>query len=270
MGGSGSVMLAIRYPDEIAWVGSWVGIHRPSMTPTFRGSYAQVYGPPEFGVLFEDGTPAWDYFDNVKYLRSHPARGVGFLSFSNGKNDGDIGWQQAVDFFRALQETRQPHLFVWGQNGHGERTTFPGAGGGEADMPLELRTNRSLPAFTRGSLDDDPGDGGAGSGAPRGQANLHLYWDPRTIVDTSDRWEVTIGVMKGAPSASARADVTPRRCQAFKPTPGEIVRWSNSQGGRVIEKGEVKVDEYGLVTIPGVNFLIGKDRPRRLAAGDVA
>jgi hypothetical protein len=74
MGGSGSPMLAIRNPDRIAWAIGWVGIHVPQMSSHFKGSYAQVYGEPEWGVKFEDGTPVWDYFSDVWYLRQHPAR----------------------------------------------------------------------------------------------------------------------------------------------------------------------------------------------------
>ena len=171
MGGAGSIMLAIRHPDRIAWTMSWVGVHVPTGTPQFRSSYEEVYGTPELKVRFEDGTPVWDYFNDVWYLRRYPERDVGLIIFSNGKNDGAIGWGQAVEFFRALQETRQPHIFWWGQNGHGERAYMP-AKGGERENPLDLRVDQSLPAFTRGTLDDDPGTGTPESGAPTGQANV--------------------------------------------------------------------------------------------------
>ena len=171
MGGSGAIMLALRQPSRIAWTVSWVGVHVPRKSPQFVSAYELVYGKPEWKVLFEDGTPVWDYFDDVQYLRRHPDKDVGFITFANGKTDGAIGWAPAVEFFRALQETRQPHMFVWGQLGHGQRAQMP-ANGGERIMPLDLRTNQSLPAFTRCSLDDDPGTGcsiircGAGAGEP--------------------------------------------------------------------------------------------------------
>ena len=89
----------------------------------------------EWGVKFEDGTPVWDYFNDAWYLRRYPEKDVGFITFSNGKNDAAIGWQQAVEFYRALQETRQPHMFVWGQEGHNQRAYMPRGGGrkGHAD-----------------------------------------------------------------------------------------------------------------------------------------
>jgi hypothetical protein len=53
MGGSGAPMFAIRYPERIAWAVAWVGVHIPAKSPTFKGSYANSYGPPEWGVKFE-------------------------------------------------------------------------------------------------------------------------------------------------------------------------------------------------------------------------
>jgi pimeloyl-ACP methyl ester carboxylesterase len=251
MGGSGSLMLAIRYPEDIAWALSWVGIHRPSMSPTFFRSYQQVYGDPAWGVKFEDGTPVWEYYDDVVYLRRHPEKEIGFLAFSNGKNDNDIGWRQAVDFVNALRETKRPFLFKWGQNGHGERATMP-VDGGEREMPIDIVVNRTIPAFTNGSLDNNPGNGSPDDGEPQGQINRWVLWNPKDSIDRPDRWEMTIGLAVGSPANSATVDVTPRRCQAFKIVAGERVHWSNVRGQRILQSGEAIADQFGLVTIPQV------------------
>jgi len=259
MGGSGAIMLAIRNPDRVAWAISWVGVHVPAESPTFRSSYEDVYGRPEWNVRFEDGTPVWDYYNDAWYLREHPDRDVGFITFSNGKNDQGIGWSQAVEFFRALQDTRQPHLFVWGQAGHGQRAVMP-ADGGQRVMPLDLRIDQSLPAFTRSTLDDDPGDGTPDSGAPAGQANLHLTWRPDSIVDEADRWSVEIALADSAPRSDATVDVTPRRLQRFTVTPGEVLSWTTTRGRDVVQEGEVTADQWGLITLPQVIVTRGGTR----------
>lgn len=251
MGGSGALMMAIRYPSRFAWAAGWVGIHVPAQSPTFKSSYESVFGQPEWGVRFEDGTPVWDYYDDVKYLRSHGAQDTGLLVFSNGKNDSSIGWQQAVDFFRALQDTRQPHVFVWGQDGHGQRTQMPAAGG-ERTLPIDITTQQTLPAFTHGSLDDDPGKGQPSDGAPTGQANLYLQWESVGVVDRTNGWEMTIGVSSNSPKDQCIVDVTPRRTTSFKPVPGERVFWTNTRGNSVIQSGEAVADQAGLVTLERV------------------
>jgi hypothetical protein len=126
------------------------------------------------------------------------------------------------------------------------------AGSGERIMPLDLRTNQSLPAFTRGTLDDDPGTGTPDSGKPDGQANAYLTWRPDTIVDEPDRWSIVIAIIDKSPQPTGAVDVTPRRLQQFKLQPGDRVEWSNSAGSTVIQKGELVADQWGLVTLPQV------------------
>ncbi len=261
MGGSGAPMFAIRHPERIAWAASWVGVHVPLQSPTFRSSYANVYGQPEWNVKFEDGTPAWDYFDDTWYLRKYPKAEIGLIAFSNGKNDGGIGWRQAVEFYRALQETRRPHIFVWGQQGHGQRAVLP-ISLSDRDMPLDLRTDQSQPAFTRCSLDDDPGDGDPQHGTPQGQSNQYLFWDTSDVVDTQVGWEMTVGLIEGAPQESCTVDVTPRRVQRFKPSPGVQVRWTNRSlvHDSDTSSGTVAVDRSGLITLHAMNVGKGKNR----------
>jgi pimeloyl-ACP methyl ester carboxylesterase len=263
MGGSGAPMFAIRYPDEIAWAISWVGVHVPALSPQFKGSYAQVYGEHEWGIAFEDGTPVWDYFDDVQYLRKHPTAEIGFITFSNGKNDGGIGWPQAVAFLTALQETKRPHLFVWGQGGHGQRALMP-VSLEERVLPIDVQTRQSLPAFTRCSFDGNPGNGEPADGDPAGQVNAYLFWETDDIVDEPDRWEITVGLIDKAPKDDCSVDLTPRRLQRFaaKAAPGSVFSWSNdvTPGNRRVQSGSAKADGWGLVTIEGLRLTKGKHR----------
>jgi hypothetical protein len=260
MGGSGSVMLAIRYPEKIAWARSWVGVHIPEESPQFKGSYAKVWGSPEFKVKFEDGTPVWDYYNNAKYLYAHPEKEMGFITFANGKNDNQIGWGQAVKFFKALQETKQPHLFVWGQGGHGQRTVMPG-NNSERVMPLDIRTDQLLPAFTRCSLDNDPGNGDPGNGDPAGQANQWLYWEDPTLVDTVDRLEMTVALMDKAPAQVCTVDITPRRIQQFHVMPGTVLYWKNIDiHGHVIQNGQIIADAHGVITLEKITVSRQKNK----------
>jgi pimeloyl-ACP methyl ester carboxylesterase len=261
MGGSGAIKLAVRFPRRIAWAVSWVGSHIPRQTPQFVDSYIAVYGDPEWKVAFEDGSPVWDYFDDTWYLRRYPNRETSFITFSNGKNDSAIGWPQAVEFYRALQETKRPHLFVWGQDGHGQRAFMPQAGG-ERLMPIDIRVDQSLPAFTRCSLDDNPGNGEPGNGNPAGQVNLYLYWETKGIVDDPDRWEITVGLIDAAPKDVSSVDITPRRLQSLRANPGERLRWTNTSlpHKKVIQSGEAVADQWGLITLHDITVGKGKNR----------
>ncbi len=261
MGGSGAPMFAIRHSDRIAWATGWVGVHIPMKTPNFKNSYANVYGRPEWNIRFEDGTPVWDYFDDTWHLKQYPKKEIGLICFSNGKNDGGIGWEQAAEFYRALQETRRPHIFVWGQSGHGQRARLP-VSLSDRHMPMDLRTDQSQPAFTDCSLDDDPGNGDPKDGDPEGQSNLYLFWETDDVVDTKDSWQMTVGLVGKAPQDGCTADITPRRIQQFKPKAGAKVNWTNTSvdTGREIQTGQAVVDEFGLITLREVRIEKGKNR----------
>ena len=265
MGGSGSPSLGIRRADRVAWAVSWVGVHTPARTPQFRASYERVYGALDWKLPFQDGkTAAFDWFDDAGWLRRNPAAETPLLCFSNGKNDGAIGWPQARDFWRALQETRRPHVFVWGQAGHGQRAMLPGDSPGERELGLDVRLDRTLPAFTNGSLDGKPGSGDPADGDPEGQSNLHLVWDTtaEAIVDEEGRWSLVLHVNRKATADEGMVDVTPRRCRKFRPKPGTKVAWWNRAlaGDRDFQSGEVRVDEAGLVTVPQVRVRRGGSR----------
>ncbi|HUT10959.1 MAG TPA: alpha/beta hydrolase-fold protein [Thermoguttaceae bacterium] len=255
MGGSGSLMFAIRHGERIAWATGWVGVHIPSGTPHFKGSYERVYGKEAWGVEFENGTPVWVYFNDAWYLRNHPQKEIGLICFSNGKNDGGIGWPQAAEFYRALQETRRPHIFVWGQSGHGQRARLP-ISTGDHDMPMDLRTDQSLPAFTGCSLDDDPGGGDPKDGDSEGQVNLYLYWKTDDIVDRVDRWEMTLGLIEKAPQDQCTVNVTPRRLQQLRLQGGQQVDWTNTPVGQAepIQTGRATADRHGLITLEKVRL----------------
>lgn len=260
MGGSGSMMTGIRNGGRIAWVRSNVGVHVPGET-RMKNAYAANFGNPDYGVLFENGIPVWNYYDDVWFLRQYPDRDVPFLTFSNAKNDPLIDWPQAVHFYQALQDTKRPHLFVWGQDGHIQMAKMP-MNGSEQTMPIDIRVNQSLPAFTHCSLDDDPGDGNSLDGALQGQINGYLHWKTEDIVDTSEGWEMTVGLMDKAPLEDCTVDITPRRLQNFKPRFGWPVKWENRDMATdtLIASGTVYVDSDGLITIPQVSVSKSSNR----------
>jgi pimeloyl-ACP methyl ester carboxylesterase len=263
MGGSGAPSLGLRHADRIAWVVSWVGVHDPTHSPHFQGSYEQVYGTLDWQLKYQDGrTPAFTYFNDVWFLRQDPAREAPLVCFSNGKNDTGIGWPQAREFWKALQETRRPHVFIWGQDGHGQRALLPGPKRSQDELGVDVRLDRTLPAFSNCSLDGNPGNGDPKDGAPAGQSNLYLYWTDATIQDEPKGWAMDVLLAGDAPKDTCLVDVTPRRCQRFKPRPGTKIIWANTKlpSGKVIAYGEVVVDQWGLATVPRLAVSKGGNR----------
>jgi pimeloyl-ACP methyl ester carboxylesterase len=293
MGGSGTTNLAVHHWKRIAWAAGSVGVHIPDSSPQFTSSYIHSYGRVEWQLPYKDiGVSAFNWFSNEWYVLNHPKAEIGLVCFSNGKNDGQIGWPQALRFARAMQKMRQPHLFKWGMGGHGEGVKVPECAAG-------VRTDRTLPAFTNCSLDEDPGKGirkpreqyerekkeikewnkknphdkkraDHYDGASHGMFNGYMRWDTddENIVDEPDRWSMIIHLYKGgrrkrhaAPKPECTVDITPRRCQKFKPEPGDKFRWTNYQHSRLatggdpwtkVQTGTAEADKWGLVTMKAV------------------
>ncbi len=114
-------------------------------------------------------------------------------------------------------------------------------------------------------------------GEPRGQRNAFFAWSSRNqnfdagskaddIVDEKDSYAISMRLRRSnrygeAKGDAVTADVTPRRCQNFKPKPGAKVAWENvsfadPKSPKKIAGGEVTADKHGLVTVP--KFQIGK------------
>ncbi len=253
MGGAGATMMAIRYPDNIAWCKGEAGVHNPNNSPEYKLAYERVYGQSDYQPLYEDGTPAFDYYNDIWYLKKHRDKGLGLIIYSNGKNDDKVGWEQAVNFTKTLQETKQPHIFWWGQEGHQQPSKLP-VNLSRDQMLLNLKVKQSLPAFTNCSLDDDYGDGDPLVGDKVGQVNGYLTWNPDTIVDETDRWQIELKLIKDAPRRSCTVDITARKLQKFKLVAGQELKYSivRQSDQAVIGKGKIIVDNDGLFTIKSV------------------
>jgi hypothetical protein len=73
---------------------------------------------------------------------------------------------------------------------------------------------------------------------------------------------MTVFLTTKAPADTCTVDITPRRSQKFRATPGERFKWSNTSlaGQRELQSGEVVADASGLVTLEKV--VVDKSRNR--------
>jgi hypothetical protein len=113
-------------------------------------------------------------------------------------------------------------------------------------------------------------------GAPRGTRNGHFAWSSKNqnfdtdqtdddIVDEETRWAICLRLHDNRFSEfaaeTATVDITPRRCQRFRPRPGEDIHWvnfdcSDPNAPRKFAEGHVEADQHGLVTVP--EFTVGR------------
>ena len=274
MGGSGASSMTARLSDVFAFGISWVGIHNFNNSPQYTNGFYKLLGSPQMNIKNNHGQLVKDGVNLNWYVEKFIEKEPSFLTFGNGKNDGAIGWQQAVEFVHALWRTKRPFMFNWGQHGHGERADFSAIAtfSDKTDKPeLDIRLNQSLPAFSKCSLDDNMGNGDPNDGDPSGQINGYLRWDSNHIKDTKDVYAINLYLTKKSPEDKCTVDVTPRRLQHFKVLSGEIIDWKNiNSKRRTIQSGTITADEHRFLNLSQIivdktgNQLILKKRTKNV------
>jgi len=220
-------------------------------------SMPRVLGPK--GIKTTRGEDAWTMYSVGGYVNTYPDRDIPFLICisGTGKDGGhtcEFGWQDDPRGWAGLLKARQPFVAAW-----------------SCGLPRELgqafktiRWGVPIPAFSNGSLDNNPGNGDGADGDFYGCINGWLLWDDGDIVDEADRWETTVFVISSCPEDACTVDVTPRHCRAFKPAAGRTFAWTNTSlsDKREVQSGEVKADRWGRVTLRGVKVTRGRNRLR--------
>lgn len=218
-----------------------------------------------------------DYLDLAKWIRENPAVEIPFWigapSYGSFPHHaiGDFGFKPWQEFIAAMKETRRAFSAVWNSNGPGETE------GVMREMVPAIKLHQTLPAFAKCPFDSSPdtrnpkGERAAVAHMDQdytlhadtvGGINLYQRWETGDIVDEPGRWEMTVYLSPDAPADKAAMDLTPRRCQKFKPKPGDRFTWSNTSVGdkKQVQSGDAAADKAGLVTLEKVTVTKGKNR----------
>ncbi|MBW2731432.1 MAG: hypothetical protein JRH20_03510 [Deltaproteobacteria bacterium] len=245
MGAWGTMTFSFRHPEIFAAV-------YPNRPRFYQRSLASLDGPID-GVTLPNGT-SWEVqHDSVAFVRVHPAD-LPFLGWNIGRKDGYATWKEQLDMVHALHDGHHGFAFAWNNNDHSG-----GVSAGEEIVrwyPREkFARNLSYPAFANSSIDDDLGSGDPSDGDLEGGINLGFDWTLH--VDSSTEWRLDL--RNGLAAAGMQVDVTPRRLQAFKITPGETLSYEVTRGGLTLSSGKTTANEHGLITLEVVSILPGTD-----------
>ena len=221
------------------------------------------------------GMDQWEYMDLPKWIREHPEVELPYwlchpaYGAYPAHTVGDFGFMPWPEMIHAMVSTKRAFAATWSFNG-------PGPVGPLYALVPRIKLHQSLPAFGNCSLDHSIGDGDHDEAQKGGGINLYQLWEPETILDQPDRWEITLTVRPDCAFSELTTDVTPRRCQQFKAKPGETFRWSlvrldredgaalatPARNAKPLQEGTAAADRWGLVTVEKLELT--KDK-RRLA-----
>jgi len=250
---------ALRHGDLFAVVMS-NGYGNPNIGKLYQ-KHGWKWGPYPKGSKNFAGVDQWDYMNMAKFVRENPTVELPFwICFPAygaypAHTIGDFGFEPWPEMIHAMASTKRAFAANWSSNGPGSVRPLM------YEMVSKIRLHQSLPAFTRCSLDQSPGDGDHADAEKGGGINIHQRWDTATIVDERDKWGMTMWL---AVDATCTTDVTPRRCQKFKARPGDVFKWTVTPAGadEPAQSGTATADKWGLVTAAGVR--LGKAKVRLL------
>jgi hypothetical protein len=260
MGGVAQWGYGIRHPNIFAAGETAVPGVNLNFDPNARNFPLWGYEP---GIMTSDGVKVAERVDAGAYAKTHPEADFPIILMFARKGDDAIPWGQMPPFFAALDASEHiGGIVYWCQGDHvsGENPSevFSEWSSEEEyqDWIYQFVRNQSYPILSRFSLNDNPGNGDPADGDLRGGFNRFPRWDSDTVVDTADRWEMSLRLHAAAPVSTARADVTLRRLQGLDHTPGTHYAWENRQqtANTVIQSGTVLADANGLITLPDVSL----------------
>lgn len=244
-GAVGSFLVGFRHPQLYTAVFPVCGRVRRVPAIALDGKFDREKG----AMMFDGETAYYDRADAAKFAAGRHDD-LPFVGWACGRHDGWATWPEQIAMVKAMTANHHGFAFSWNNGNHS-------SGGRAMDAirkyyPPELFTkDRSYPAFGNSSLDNDMGSGDADAGDLVGGINLGFRWSD--VSDTPNRWSIHLS--NELAEKEMAVDVTPRRCQQFKPKPGDTFKWTNSAGGI----GTTTADKWGLVTIKQLTINPGKE-----------
>lgn len=269
MGGVGSFFLSLKMPDRIAAIYTVVPKFDFSFLTDPNPANAWNAGSPErligdrlwsstnVNLPSSDGIPIYDRLNGGVMVANLQATSLPIMIAFNGKNDTIVGWAEKIGFYNSMNANRHGGMFFFDSRTH-QGETREWSPQQTPDILNRFRLNQSYPAFSNNSANGNPGNGVATNGDAFGTLNGNLGWDETAIIDSADRYEITVRTIAlqsangtiAAPN-SATANITPRRLQNFRPAVGQTVNFENrDSSGQIIQQGQATVDALGLITVP--------------------
>src|SRR4030095_9952696 len=132
-----------------------------------------------------------DVTDMKVMLDINEKRSIPLIFDIHGKNDTKVLWSASkIEWYDSLQSNHIGGVFYWDQREH--------VGDGANFLPEETQpdffryaVNKSYPAFSNCSIDQNPGNGTKTNGNPYGALNGYLDWNDASITDNAFDYSIT-------------------------------------------------------------------------------
>lgn len=232
-GSDGAAMLALNYRELFAYVlidafGGGGKVQGRVLDPREARRFASAWGPKDADIKDEAGRANWGWAMLDRLARERPGDDLPLFTCAGTSWGGKRFYGSGHGpFYDAMQQEGQPVIAGHGWNKKlippdyytgrwGPRRHAP------ATKPIDLTGKTPIPAFANSS--------GTHMSLQSGNVNFDHTWE-----DVTDRPEMFQITLRG----QGKVDMTLRRVQQFKVTPGERLRW---RADPVLSRRDTKED----------------------------
>ncbi|MBI5169071.1 MAG: hypothetical protein HZA61_06260 [Candidatus Eisenbacteria bacterium] len=266
MGGSFASFLAWHHPDRIAAAMAFIPKvcfgYTPDSYPNLRISFDRLWGTVNTNLPTTNGYGIFDWLDGRFMARTLYRHGASPVMGFVGRNDVVVGWPEKIAFFDAMQSNRMGGTWYWDSRAHYDPSNTTDWWPVQQNWQQLYRysLDRSYPALSNCTADQDPGDGTTLTGDATGTINGAIDWDD-DILDEPARYEITLRTrplptLSGTLEAPAIAhvDVTPRRLQEFLVTTRVGYHYDayDQATHTLVASGDLQADSVAILTVPQV------------------
>lgn len=265
MGGSGTLTFGLRHPEQFAALYALAPMTRPATSVWAREGLTRLWGDPLRPPALPNGMSLYQLAD-MQGLIADASQELPLTVTVHGRKDTIIEWSsQGRPWLEARQASALPGPALFTDGGHSE--IFDSFGGALvpnfAPSTFQWRRSESFPVFTRFSGDDgadaalpacrhpDPlyRYGYQGGGVEWGGGG-HAVLGQVAPIETPTTYGLTMKIREDVCQLpkNGTTNITLRRRQHFKPSPGQVIVWEVKKGtGERIKGGELKVEKGALL-----------------------
>ncbi len=259
MGGMGTLFHSQLRPE--LWSAALAFVPHLKGLRTLTDSMAVwfIFGTEAQNLPTELGPGVYDLYDAT--WRATHFSGTESWPFTRivvGVNDERVPWDSNAVAYYFLDSIGVGFHLFWDERGH-----FWDEWQGAHWYPSKFLSIRSLTSFRRESW---PGVSGSDlwpdsagrqpdTSEPWGTWGGYVEWSE--VVDSPTTWAATLWLSHESPyqndicpADSATALISPKRCRAFSPGPGDLVNWALLEAGDTVAQGAVQADSAGRVWVP--------------------
>ncbi len=261
--GYGALLTSILHPDDIA---ATAETSAPIIIKAFPGSdretqWCSYYSDVNSDILNPktgDTLPIWHVFDLSTMFNLNMNRSLPYFTGVNGRQDVTVGWVQYLLWYDSVNLNRQGGVWFWDQRNHSGQGKNFSVQETHPDF-LRFSTNKSYPAFSYCSINQNPGNGDVNNGDPYGAINGYLDWDDASIKDKNCSYSIRCFIKDFYVSGvlqtqydSCTADITLRRLQKFEPVYGDVISWKvKNSNNKIVQQGSFTFSDTLPPTIYG-------------------